>query len=387
MEIEDSGTSEQGDHLPEIISREDLYALVWSEPMTRLASRFGLSDVGLAKACARMMVPVPGRGYWAKKKVGRAPRPTKLPTLPASAGTEKRQLRVRRREAPKAVDAAAEPIETILVNVPEVLTDPHPLVARSIRAFRGGKSGHDERLRPRTPECLDVVVTMGSIDRAMRILDGTVRAIESRGHVVEIQKYKREGYEHSQYRTVVLIDDEVVPFDITEIDTRVENARTGSADPYPKYRSVPSGRLAINIRTDHYKTPRWSDQGKRTLESQLGAFIHGLAVGALDLKEQRRAREERERLEIEAREREWQEAKRKRAEDARIRALHAAIDRMHTASYVNDYLNQVKANLVANPEAATEEMSAWVSWVEDHARRIDPFEPYPTVPKDPKPWG
>jgi len=67
--------------LPEVLSREDLYALVWSEPMSRLSKRFGLSDVGLAKACTRMMIPVPGRGYWAKKDVGRAPRPTRLPIL------------------------------------------------------------------------------------------------------------------------------------------------------------------------------------------------------------------------------------------------------------------------------------------------------------------
>jgi hypothetical protein len=53
--------------LPAIVSREDLYALVWSEPMSRLARRFGLSDVGLAKACRRMMIPVPGHGFWGKE--------------------------------------------------------------------------------------------------------------------------------------------------------------------------------------------------------------------------------------------------------------------------------------------------------------------------------
>src|SRR5262245_33771739 len=84
--------------LPEVISCEDLYALVWSEPMSRLSRRFGVSDVGLAKACTRMMIPVPGRGYWAKREVGTAPRPTRLPTLPSSAGPEKREIRVRRRE-------------------------------------------------------------------------------------------------------------------------------------------------------------------------------------------------------------------------------------------------------------------------------------------------
>lgn len=45
--------SSNGPTLPEVVSREDLDALVWSEPMSRLSRRFGLSDVGLAKACTR----------------------------------------------------------------------------------------------------------------------------------------------------------------------------------------------------------------------------------------------------------------------------------------------------------------------------------------------
>ena len=45
------------------LSREELCEQVWSAPMRTLAQRFGLSDVGLAKTCKRMRVPVPGRGY------------------------------------------------------------------------------------------------------------------------------------------------------------------------------------------------------------------------------------------------------------------------------------------------------------------------------------
>src|SRR5690242_18844299 len=146
--------------LPEVISREDLYALVWSEPMSRLSKRFGLSDVGLAKACTRMMIPVPGRGYWAKKEVGRSPRPTRLPTLPANVGQDKRELRVRRREAPRAADAALEAPAAITVIVEEVLTDPHPLVAKSIKALRGGRTSHDGYLRPKTADCLNVEASM-----------------------------------------------------------------------------------------------------------------------------------------------------------------------------------------------------------------------------------
>jgi len=61
------------------LSRKELYDLVWSEPMMRLARRYGISDVGLAKICRKCNIPRPPRGYWAKKQVGKAPRQIRLP--------------------------------------------------------------------------------------------------------------------------------------------------------------------------------------------------------------------------------------------------------------------------------------------------------------------
>ena len=59
----------RGDHYAEL-TREELYAQVWAEPMTKLAQRYGLSDRGLAKICTRTGIPVPGRGYWARVQSG-----------------------------------------------------------------------------------------------------------------------------------------------------------------------------------------------------------------------------------------------------------------------------------------------------------------------------
>jgi len=53
------------------LSRNELYDQVWEEPMVKVAARYGLSDVGLAKTCKRHKIPIPGRGYWAKKANGK----------------------------------------------------------------------------------------------------------------------------------------------------------------------------------------------------------------------------------------------------------------------------------------------------------------------------
>lgn len=62
------------------LTRQELYDLVWSEPISVIAKRVALSDVGFAKACRRAGVPIPERGYWAKRKAGK---PVGQPALPA----------------------------------------------------------------------------------------------------------------------------------------------------------------------------------------------------------------------------------------------------------------------------------------------------------------
>lgn len=60
------------------MAREELYKLVWSTPIQKLAAIYGLSDKGLAKTCHRHLIPVPSRGYWARIHAGQAVKRTPL---------------------------------------------------------------------------------------------------------------------------------------------------------------------------------------------------------------------------------------------------------------------------------------------------------------------
>ena len=53
--------------------------LVWTTPMSKLAARFGVSDVALAKTCAKFDVPRPALGYWQQLAAGMKPRRPRLP--------------------------------------------------------------------------------------------------------------------------------------------------------------------------------------------------------------------------------------------------------------------------------------------------------------------
>lgn len=64
------------------IERNVLYRLVWESPVSEVAQRFGISDVALAKACRKVRIPTPGRGYWSRGGVGVNLRIPRLPALP-----------------------------------------------------------------------------------------------------------------------------------------------------------------------------------------------------------------------------------------------------------------------------------------------------------------
>ncbi|MFM0031859.1 hypothetical protein PQR70_37185 [Paraburkholderia madseniana] len=63
--------------------REELYEEVWAEPVTKVAKRYAISDVGLRKICLDLEVPLPPVGYWAKLAAGRA---VKRPPLGVTKG-------------------------------------------------------------------------------------------------------------------------------------------------------------------------------------------------------------------------------------------------------------------------------------------------------------
>lgn len=63
--------------------REKLYEEIWSEPLSKVAKRYQISDVGLRKICVNLSIPIPSVGYWAKIAAGQT---VKKPSLAPTKG-------------------------------------------------------------------------------------------------------------------------------------------------------------------------------------------------------------------------------------------------------------------------------------------------------------
>ena len=83
------------------VPRHDLYEKVWSQPITKLAHEYGISDVALAKICRKLDIPYPGRGYWRREQTGKVIK--QLP-LPASSDPAKQSATISKRSQPQPVD-------------------------------------------------------------------------------------------------------------------------------------------------------------------------------------------------------------------------------------------------------------------------------------------
>ena len=68
----------------------ELYELIWSEPLSKLGQRMGISDVAIAKHCRKASIPLPGVGigkdsrFYGARPFGRRKR--QLPKLPELSG-------------------------------------------------------------------------------------------------------------------------------------------------------------------------------------------------------------------------------------------------------------------------------------------------------------
>ncbi len=159
------------------LKREELYEQVWSQPMIELAKQYGMSDVGLAKICRKLTIPVPGRGYWAKLKAGRIlPRPS----LPALKKNDLAEIIVTKPELPPVEPQthteterliALEALPENLIVVEPMLSSPHSLVTQTRQWLRLVKPGDYGLLHSRKPGCLAVHVGPRSLDRALRIME------------------------------------------------------------------------------------------------------------------------------------------------------------------------------------------------------------------------
>lgn len=223
------------------ISRKELYDLIWTTPITKLAKQYGLSDVGFAKICKKYNIPRPPRGYWAKKAAGQ-----KIKRIPLPTGKNEEMIEISanpfRRTNPKM---QAKKHQSIPIIVPKTLRSPHPLVKDSLEKLELCEPNNLRIIMTPDKDCLDVQVSKKTLRRALRIMHGLIKALNDRDY--------RTGI--SDGSTKVEIQGVTLKFGISEdLKTERKPARDFDINGYYRfghsrfdYDRVPSGNSFRNI--------------------------------------------------------------------------------------------------------------------------------------------
>ena len=160
-----------------------------------VAKRYDVSGVALAKICRKLNVTLPGRGYWARTRAGQKLRVPKLPPLAAGAEEQIAVTRQEPRPKPQLTPEAEARLAGVRAAsaaspVGSTVDAQHKLVAMSAKLLRRAKP-FEGVVTCRDERCLDISVSPAALDRALRIADALVRALEALQLRVEVTEIHR----------------------------------------------------------------------------------------------------------------------------------------------------------------------------------------------------
>lgn len=359
-----------------MISREELYELVWSKPMTKVAEQFEVSSSYMARVCTILNVPRPERGYRAKLAVGKAPGRQPLPE--ARPGDQLSWSRDGELRPPPKPQSPPRRQRQVQVRVPTNTI--HALIRGAKQHFEAGRPVEDGTyLRPYKKLLLDVNSSKACLDKALGFANDLFNTLESAGHRVVLapsneqlrrgeideceERSKRREYRYchlwSPYRpTVVYVGTVAIGLAIVEMSEKVLLRYVGGkyireADYRPpkpsRYyvdhtwtttKDLPSGRLRLVAYSPYWRVSwatEWQETKEAPLVAALTAIVKAIEDSAPILVEKLG---EADRLaEIERRRRAAEEEKRRREEDRRRVEQSVRESQEHLGQVIHKWAN------------------------------------------------
>jgi hypothetical protein len=404
---------------PLTLNRLTLYDLVWSKPLVDMAKEFNMSDGGLAKRCRAVDVPVPYRGYWARKAAGQEPHKTPLPkyrgqdalaaakgrgeTVPTTVIKEGPEPAVDFEPLPKKADKENVPsspaekatyaqIDAIEVSPWKMTDTMHAAVKRSAIALAAYRVKDFSWTKlDRNGSQIEIEVSEEAKVRALQVANLIVKGCDCMAWgIIEEEKSARVprwGASTVEIPVYALLEVEGEPmrFRIDERRrqvphqiTREERERSwGSPPPWDL---VPTGDLRVHLcEKSRWAFKTFKDGTRRLLEEQLSSILRALYDRSQELKcrreeqrleeERRRSREKREALAAERRESQY-----KLVEELERQAFS-----WHRARLLRRYLSAAQRAVGDRSIRASMQTRSidFLAWCESYVDQLDPLSPTP----------
>jgi len=345
-----------------IFTRDELYNLVWAEPITVLLKKYQITDHKLRKICKDMFIPIPKSGYWSKMKFGK---PVKIEKLPEGyKGKLEVNFSVKMDEDPIINETPLVHLQKQIENdnrlnlrVPSLITNPDKLIIAYREFMSQRKILTDYRdIYKMKGANLNINVNRDNTERALRFMDTLIKALRVRGHDIFFRNQT----------TYVSIKNEEIALRLKEKTKKIKVIKEGQSLDYQRI-----SFLSLQIR-ENWHPIEFNDGKYLTIESQLPKILARIEMeGIIDHERSIQwKKEEDERVEKERIKKELE----KRQDDdlAGFNDLINKAKRRYTAEMLRDYINLVEQKAIEK-NSISEDLAKWIEWARKKADWYDPF--------------
>lgn len=381
------------------VTREKLYDEIWTDPITKVSKRHGVSDSYLIRVIKNLNIPRPPRGYWAMVAAGIHPDRPSLP--PANLGDPISWSR----------DGVTE-FETSTINEEKTKQSKrkrrgatHGLVREANEHFKKLRDTNDPYLKPYKKLTIDLLVSQDTLDRGFSVASQLYSLLEDNGNHVRIaprdQRIHRAevderedaksnrrywGLWQPDRPTIVYIKDVIIGLTIFEISEVVEvGYLDGKYIPIKTYlknplinqkstfscttsQNMPSGRLCIQAYST-YPGTKWLRQWKevkpgdfpKTLKSIVDELCNSVAeVSRLTEIAKQEAEERQRQWEIQCERSRIEAEERKRAKNMKESKddLLAIIESWAEAKRIDEFFKEALKSVDESPLENNESIKA-----------------------------
>jgi len=348
-------------------TREELYQLVWSEPLSRLAKKYNISDNGLRKICKRYDIPLPISGYWQRIQYGHKVSKSTLPGNSKDLGNitlcyrdkDGNYVDIEKTPKSKLKDEFCNNSKLPL-KVSERLSNPDPLVVQAQSSLLLKKNEHyhyNGVVETKSGE-LKIRVAPSNIPRALRFMDAFIKLLYARNH--EFDK------SYSQVHGLIY----GVSF---EFSLREKYTVTEVQGNYPSKVYTSLGKFVFS--SGPLGTKDWSDS-KQLIEEKLADIMIYIEMKCKELSDYWAENERQRQIELEADRKRKELQARKQTELNAIEDLLNQAIRWQQARFMREYLAVVIQNTENNMNS---ESIDWINWAK---HKIDWYDPLIQAPDE-----
>ncbi|MBB2931275.1 hypothetical protein [Paraburkholderia silvatlantica] len=356
--------------------REKLYERVWTEPLTTIAKHYGISDVGLKKICAKLGIPLPGRGHWAKLAAGHTLQRTPLPPTTGATTYRRSRYTPSRDEAfdTRLQDSLQKDLPPSVPKLPirTSIDDCLPLVKKIATKLNGKRRDMRGWQMCEGPGLMSVTASPENCLRATLLLNLLLESLLGSGYSIS------SGTNATEPASVTIVDCRL-SFKVRERSRREaivltrqqreENERLGFQWNSQRYEYHTTGSFDISATPSNsgYEWAKISNSPSAAVETKIAAFIVRLRELAIQRRVQSEINEER-RIVAEAKAaEERRQAEIRRVELERLKLVEEWSGKYERANRLRNLADVFEAKKLTSSDRVVD-----AGWIRRAADWLDP---------------